>query len=121
MVDQFAGDLGFLRAWCFVFIMSCPMGGITTIEIPFTYRLRQNYPNPFNPVTTITYGLPRYGHTRLTVYDIMGREVSKLVDEFRDAGTYTVSFDGTNLASGIYFYTLESGRFKETKRMLLVK
>jgi len=122
MIDQFAGDLGFLKAWCMIISYSCPTGGIQTVEVPFTYRLSQNYPNPFNPVTTIKYGLPKYGNTSLTVYNITGQVVKTLVaNEFKDAGTYEVTFDASNLSSGVYFYTLESGSFKETKKMLLVK
>jgi subtilisin-like proprotein convertase family protein len=121
MVDNAGGDLGFMHAWCIVFQYLCPTGGITTVEVPFTYRLSQNYPNPFNPVTTIKYGLPKYGNTKLVVYDITGRVVKTLVNEFKDAGTYEVTFDASNFASGVYFYTLESGTYKETKKMLLVK
>jgi hypothetical protein len=121
MVDQFAGDLGFLKAWCIQFIFTCPTGGVTTIEVPFSYTLGQNYPNPFNPTTTIKYGLPQYGQTSLVVYDVLGRVVKTLVNEFKDAGSYSVTFDASSLSSGIYFYTLESGTYKETKRMLLVK
>jgi len=121
MADNAAGDVGTLKAWCITFQMACPTGGVQTIEVPFTYRLSQNYPNPFNPTTTIKYGLPKYGNTKLVVYNITGQVVKTLVDEFRDAGTYEVTFDATNFASGVYFYSLESGSFKETKKMLLVK
>ena len=122
MVDNAGGDQGYLHAWCITFQFTCPTGGIQTVEIPFKYILSQNYPNPFNPVTTIKYGLPRYGMTSLIIYDLLGRVVAKLVDnEFKDAGTYEVTFDATNFASGVYFYSLESGSYKETKKMLLVK
>jgi hypothetical protein len=122
MQDVAGGDTGFLRAWCITFLFTCPTGGITTVEVPVTYILEQNYPNPFNPVTTIKYGLPKFGKTSLIIYDILGRVVTVLVDnEFKDAGTYEVTFDASNFASGVYFYTLESGTYKETKKMLLVK
>ena len=121
MADNAAGDVGFLKAWCITFEMQCPLGGVQTVEVPFAYKLSQNYPNPFNPVTTIKYGLPKYGNTKLVVYNITGQVVKTLVDEFKDAGTYEVTFDAANFASGVYFYTLESGSFKETKKMLLVK
>jgi hypothetical protein len=121
MEDQAGGDLGFMHAWCITFQFTCPTGGITTVEVPFTYRLSQNYPNPFNPTTTIKYGLPQYGNTKLVVYNITGQVVKTLVNEFKDAGTYEVTFDASNFASGVYFYSLESGTFKETKKMLLVK
>jgi hypothetical protein len=122
MRDVAGGDTGYLRAWCIIFQFTCPTGGITTVEVPITYILEQNYPNPFNPVTTIKYGLPKFGKTNLVVYDILGRVVTKLVDnEFKDAGMYEVKWDASNNSSGIYFYTLESGNYKETKKMLLVK
>jgi len=122
MVDNAAGDLGFLRAWCLKIVYSCADGIINTSEIPFTYKLSQNYPNPFNPVTTIKYGLPKFGKTSLIVYDILGRVVTKLVDnEFKDAGTYEIQWDASNYSSGIYFYTMESGSYKETKKMVLIK
>jgi hypothetical protein len=122
MTDNSTGDTGMLKAWCLIIVYLCPIGGINTIEIPFAYRLYQNYPNPFNPVTTIKYGLPRYGLTSLTIYDVLGRVVTKLVEnEFNDAGTYEVKWDASGFSSGIYFYTLESGSYKETKKMVLMK
>jgi len=99
-----------------------PLGVIHLFEVPITYILSQNYPNPFNPVTTIKYGLPKFGKTSLIVYDILGRVVTKLVDnEFKDAGTYEVQWDASNFSSGIYLYTLESGSYKETKKMVVIK
>jgi subtilisin-like proprotein convertase family protein len=122
MADIAAGDTGILKAWCITFFFSCPLGGVQQVEVPFTYRLYQNYPNPFNPVTTIKYGLPKYGNTKLVVYDILGKVVATLVDnELKDAGTYEVQWDASNFSSGIYFYTLESGNYKETKRMVLIR
>jgi hypothetical protein len=122
MLDNAGGDTGILKAWCITFQFTCPTGGLQTVEIPVKYILGQNYPNPFNPVTTIKYGLPKFGKTNLVVYDILGRVVTKLVDnDFKDAGTYEVKWDATNFSSGIYFYTLESGSYKETKKMLLIK
>ncbi|HEY3251766.1 MAG TPA: T9SS type A sorting domain-containing protein [Ignavibacteria bacterium] len=121
ITDGVGGDSGYLKQWAMVISYTCPVGGIQTIEVPFTYRLSQNYPNPFNPQTTIKYGLPKPGMTRLVVYDILGRVVTTLVNEYKTAGLYDVNFDGSNLASGIYFYNLESGDYKETKKMLLIK
>jgi subtilisin-like proprotein convertase family protein len=119
--DNATGDTGTLRAWCITWFYTCPTGGVQQVEIPFTYRLSQNYPNPFNPTTTIKYGLPKYGNTKLSVYDITGKLVKVLVNEFKDSGTYEVTFDASSYSSGVYFYTLESGNYKETKKMLLVK
>ncbi len=119
--DTAGGDTGFLRAWCLVITYQCPVGGIQTIEIPNYYFLNQNYPNPFNPVTNIKFGIPESGNVRLVVYDILGREVTTLLNEHKNPGTYEVKFDASQLASGIYFYSLQTERVTETKRMLLVK
>ena len=102
---------------------SCGLVGISVNGngVPSGYALAQNYPNPFNPATTFTYGLPSTGLTKLVVTDVLGREVAVLVNEQKTAGIYTVNFDASRLSSGIYFYTLSSGSFKETKKMLLVK
>ena len=85
------------------------------------FELAQNYPNPFNPVTQITYSVPRNDQVRLCVYDVLGREVATLVNEVQTAGTYTATFDGSNLSSGIYLYRLESGGTVLTNKMMLVK
>jgi hypothetical protein len=89
--------------------------------LPVAYALHQNYPNPFNPNTTIKFDLPRTSHVRLTVFDILGREVSGLVNERRDPGVHQVIFDGSNLASGVYIYRLQAEDFVSTKKMLVVK
>ncbi len=86
-----------------------------------SYSLSQNYPNPFNPSTNINYTIITSEYVSLKIYDISGKEVSELVNEKQNAGKYEVSFNGSNLSSGIYFYTLSSGTFKETKSMILIK
>jgi uncharacterized delta-60 repeat protein len=91
------------------------------IEIPNTFSLSQNYPNPFNPVTKISFSIPQSANTRLLVYDISGKQVAELVDNTLDAGTYSIDFDASHLASGTYFYRIESGAFSETRKMMLVK
>ena len=88
---------------------------------PVGWKLEQNYPNPFNPSTTITYELPRAFQVTLTVFDILGREVSVLVNERREAGVYEVKLDASELASGVYLYRLTAGSFVQTKKMLVVK
>jgi hypothetical protein len=88
---------------------------------PKEYALFNNYPNPFNPTTIIEYQLPKDGFVSLKVYDILGREIKTLVNGFRTLGKYSVSFDGTNLASGIYFYQLKSNGFSSIKKMILTK
>jgi hypothetical protein len=85
------------------------------------FWLSQNYPNPFNPSTTIKYELPKASHVSLMVYDILGRKVSELVNEKRDAGVHEVMFEGMNLASGVYFYRLRAGSFVDVKRFILLK
>ncbi len=100
-----------------------PPSGIETgnSEIPDDYDLSQNYPNPFNPSTIITYQLPKSGFVSLKVFDVLGNEVAKLVDENKQSGSYEVVFNASNLPSGVYFYTLNTGDFVSTKKMLLIK
>src|SRR5690606_5993500 len=97
--------------------------GITQIgtEIPEKFTLDQNYPNPFNPTTTIKFNIPKNAYVKLAVYDILGREVAKLVNNQLTAGTYNYELNGTKLSSGVYFYTLEAGDFVNTKKMVLIK
>jgi len=98
--------------------------GITQIssEIPAEFRLFQNYPNPFNPSSTIKYQVANTGLIKLTIYDALGREVRSLVNKLQSQGTYSVEFEGTDLTSGIYFYTLEAeGVRVDSKKMVLVK
>jgi len=90
-------------------------------EIPAGFRLYQNYPNPFNPSTTVKFEVSKANNVSLTVYDVNGREVKTLVNEFLNAGTYSVSFDASGLSSGTYFYTLRAGDYTETKKLLLVR
>jgi hypothetical protein len=90
-------------------------------ELPHEFLLSQNYPNPFNPSTTIKFELPKASQVSLTVYDILGRAVSVLVNESKGAGAYEVKFDGSNLASGVYIYRLQAGDFVQSKRLLLLK
>ena len=88
---------------------------------PSTFQLFQNYPNPFNPTTTIEFSLPERSFVKLTVYNALGQEVAVLVDEEKSPGKYAVTFDASKLSSGIYFYRLETPKFIETKKMILVK
>jgi hypothetical protein len=90
-------------------------------NVPATYSLSQNYPNPFNPSTTIKFELPRSSEVRLSVFDMLGREVTTLVNEKRDAGVHEVKCDGSSLASGVYFYRLQAGEFTQTKPLLLLR
>ncbi len=74
------------------------------IDQPNVFYLGQNYPNPFNPSTNIKFSVPADGNVSLKIYDILGKEVNTLVDEFKQAGTFDVTFDGSNLSSGVYYY-----------------
>jgi hypothetical protein len=101
---------------------SDPNGGLLTLnEPPTKYALNFNYPNPFNPTTTISYAIPKTSLTKLIIYDILGREITKLVNEVKNPGIYSVTFNATSYASGVYFYRLESGDFVDVKKMLLIK
>jgi hypothetical protein len=81
----------------------------------------QNYPNPFNPTTEIRYRMSEFGFVSLKVYDVLGREVATLVDEEKPAGSYTVRFNATGLASGVYYCRLRAGSFVETRKMAMMK
>ena len=88
---------------------------------PVAYALEQNYPNPFNPVTNIQFTIVHRQLTIVNVYDMLGREVATLVNEVKEPGTYTVQFDGSNLASGLYFYRLTAGSYLATHKMILMR
>jgi hypothetical protein len=89
--------------------------------VPVDFSLKQNYPNPFNPVTSINYQIHQAGKVELKVYNVLGAEVATLVEGNQQTGNYTVSFDGSNLASGVYFYKLTNGNNTVTKKMMLMK
>lgn len=90
-------------------------------EIPVAFKLSQNYPNPFNPSTTVTYTLPKAGYVTLKVYTETGEEVATLVNGFKEASTHKVIFNASKLASGVYIYSLTSGNYSLSKKMLLLK
>jgi len=90
-------------------------------EIPNTFLLSQNYPNPFNPATNIKFALPESGFVKLTVFDMLGREIETLVNKNMNAGTYNADWDAANYSSGVYFYRLHSGKFSEIRKMVLIK
>lgn len=85
------------------------------------FELYQNYPNPFNPTTQIKFALAEQSQVTLKVYNILGKEIATLVNEVKSAGTHKVNFDGSTLASGVYFYTLQAGKFSQTNKMILIK
>ncbi|MCP5062900.1 MAG: T9SS type A sorting domain-containing protein [Ignavibacteriae bacterium] len=97
-------------------------------SLPTEFSLSQNYPNPFNPTTTIRYSIPVVGekysfitNVKLKVYDILGKEVATLINKQQKSGNHEVIFDATNLSSGVYYYQLKSGKFIETKKMIILK
>jgi hypothetical protein len=90
-------------------------------SLPENYTLSQNYPNPFNPSTVINYQLPEAAHVSLRIYDMLGCEVASLVNEKKDAGAYSASFNAGSLPSGVYIYTLQAGRFSQSRKLMLLK
>ncbi len=92
-----------------------------TEVMPTAYSLEQNYPNPFNPSTKINFSIPETGLVTMKIYNSVGEEIGTLLNEEKSAGTYEVDFVAENLSSGIYFYTISSGNFSETKKMMLLK
>jgi hypothetical protein len=98
------------------------LSGIGTIVVePRAFGLSQNYPNPFNPFTKIDYSVPKAGRVRLSVYDIMGREVAVLVDGVKNAGTHTATFDASRLTTGVYVYRFEAAGKVESRKLMLLK
>lgn len=107
-------------------------GPLTAIEedpsepLPGAYELEQNYPNPFNPTTRIRFALPQSSRVRLTIYDLLGREIVELIHENRAAGTHTIEWNGFDaggerVSSGIYFYRIETEGFVQTRKLMLLK
>jgi hypothetical protein len=89
--------------------------------LPTAFALHQNFPNPFNPTTTINYDLPIDAQVSLKVFDILGRNVAKVVDGFEEAGWKRVTLDGSRLASGVYFYRITAGNVNQTRKLLLLR
>lgn len=110
-------------------ITSVPIHVSVTVDVPESetpatpaeYNLDQNWPNPFNPETTISYYIPNQGPVKLSVYDMTGRELAELVNEVQAEGEQRVRFDASNLATGVYFYRMESGNFRSIRKMVLVR
>ncbi|MEJ2628807.1 MAG: T9SS type A sorting domain-containing protein, partial [bacterium] len=104
-------------------------GGVILTDIeeknvysPVEYLLKQNYPNPFNTSTKISYSIQKSDFVTLKVYDILGRELQTLINEYQNGGRYSINFDASRLSSGIYFYRLQVGsNFMETKKMMLMR
>ncbi|MEX0747781.1 MAG: T9SS type A sorting domain-containing protein, partial [Rhodothermales bacterium] len=102
-------------------VVAAPTAAETSRDVPSAYSLHQNYPNPFNSSTAIRFGLPHAGEVRLAVYDVLGREIEVLERGIRSAGWHMVSFEAADLPSGLYFYRIEAGSYREVRSMLLVR
>lgn len=114
--------LGYPNQEIFTGVVTIPVGiELSGNGIPKDYTLLQNYPNPFNPSTTIRFALPRNEWVTLRIFDGLGKEVATVADGYRSAGVHTISFDGTNLSSGAYYYVLNAGDFTDTKKMILIR
>ena len=113
----------FLLAGSEVYKLAGTTGVAQTSETPTDYTLNQNYPNPFNPSTVISYHLPAVSQVQIKVFDLLGREVVTLVNEIQQPGIHEAIFNAQNLSltSGIYFYTMNTGKFVQTKKMILIK
>ena len=90
-------------------------------DIPQSFELSQNYPNPFNPTTVIRYGLPEAAKVRLTVYNVLGEQIAELLNEERGAGYHEVNFNASGIASGVYYYRIETGSFVSVRKLVVVK
>ncbi len=121
--DRASGNTGTLKAWSLNFLISTIPLGITSIssEIPKHFSLSQNYPNPFNPTTNIKFQIPNAEFVKLTVFDLLGREIETLVNEKLNAGTYNADWNASEYSSGVYFYRIQAGDYKDIKKMILVK
>jgi hypothetical protein len=98
------------------------ISGNGNFNLPISFTLHQNYPNPFNPITKIKYELPKDVNVTITVYDILGREVVRLVNnEYKKAGIYETEWNAVNFASGVYFYRIEAGSYVNSKKMVLLR
>ncbi|NIT59858.1 MAG: T9SS type A sorting domain-containing protein [Aliifodinibius sp.] len=116
---DFVKNLG--SALSFIFVDSLATDILEITDTQFHFDLKQNYPNPFNPTTKIKFSLPRSSYVHLSVYNLIGREVAKLISSNLKAGIHEVTFNGTELSSGVYFYSLRSQGFTATRKLLLIK
>ena len=102
-------------------IFSNPTVSIEEVTVPTTFALSQNYPNPFNPCTTIQYEISEIGDVSINVYDILGNEITQIVNAEQQPGSYQIDFDGSSLSNGIYFYQVETDKYSEIRKMTILK
>ena len=107
--------------WSDVWNFTANVTGVKEEGIPTEYSISQNYPNPFNPATKIKFTLPQKTLTKITIYDLLGREIQTLINKELEAGYHEISFDASNFQTGVYFYRIQSGDFSKTNRMVLIK
>ena len=121
-VDIYSDTYIFWNDTFSVFVHKDPLGLAKNDEnIPLEFALKQNYPNPFNPSTSIEFSLPKPEYVELKVYNIIGEQVVTLVSNKLNSGNHTYQFDGKNLASGVYYYQLTAGEYREVKKMILLR
>ncbi|HAX47943.1 MAG TPA: hypothetical protein DCX92_03070, partial [Bacteroidetes bacterium] len=119
-------NVGGFGPWSVTWRFTTQIIGIEPISevVPQSFRLYDNFPNPFNPVTSINFDIPAGtpgGNTKLTIYDLTGRVIAVLADAELRPGKYSVKWNAANYASGVYFYRLESGSYRDIKKMVVVK
>ena len=117
-------NIGWLLTRSGIFITNNNGNMLTSVEateVPNQYKLYQNYPNPFNPTTKISYQIPTSGNVKITIYDLLGNEVSELINENKNAGYHEVDFNANNLSSGVYFYQIFAGNFIQSRKMILLR
>ncbi len=107
-------------------ILKTTNGGATIIQkinstVPSSFKLLQNFPNPFNPVTTIRFNIANAGFVKLSVYNILGKEIETIVNESMSEGTYETKWDASSYPGGVYFYRLETDGYSETRKLVLLK
>jgi len=126
---EFESEIMYTRYGFNYDLVSCIIDSVNYLSIsaedepnsPQSFTLSQNYPNPFNPITTIEFSVPKAAHVKLVVYDILGREVYVLANDYYATGSYKVSFNGAGLPSGVYFYNLQADGFTQTRKFVLLK
>jgi hypothetical protein len=109
------------RAFKFPWASTSTTGVSNPSATPVEFALKQNYPNPFNPSTTIEYAIPHQSFVTVKIFDMLGREVTTLVEQMKDAGTYLVSWNASAMPTGVYFYRLQAGSTTQTRKLILMK